>query len=108
MENNNLNLMNNAFLSADMGIELPALPADGLAIKLMSARGSKLADKQLMTSKAGEHYMAQLTTPAGATCFAMVPIDYPELKWNGNNCWVLLRPEPTTMSATDFHNMVES
>ena len=103
MENNILNLLSGAFLSADIGVELPALPANGLAIKLMSAKGSKLADRKLMTSKDGAYYTANLTTPAGATCWAMVPVNYPHIKWDNNNCWVLLQPEPVVMSAEQFH-----
>lgn len=102
--NNSLNLLSGAFITAKGGVELPAFPEEGLAVKLMSAKGTQLKDHVLMESKG--YYTAVMTTPNGDTCWAKVPVDYPFMKWNNNNCcWVLLQPIPEVMTASQFHAM---
>lgn len=105
---NTLNLMGDAFLSADAGVELYPLPTEGIAVSLMSAKGSKIVDKNLMLAGDGKYYVAQLTTPKGEICWAMIPTTYTQLKWDNNICWALLKPIPTVMSASDFHALTNN
>ena len=103
MNKNTLNLQGGAFFSADESITIEPLLSP-LAFTLMNATGSKIVDRQLKVDSSGKYHMVMLTDSSNQTVWAMIPVDYP-CKWSDNKCWVLLKPEASTMSEDDYNNL---
>ena len=103
--NNTLNLMAGAFLTADDGVEISPLNAP-IAVRLMCATGSKLVDKQLMTVGSEQYYVSQLPVVVdGEIIWVMVPVTYSDIKWSNNIAYALLRPEAMVLTEDEFNSL---
>ena len=98
---NTINLMNNCFISADEAVSLEAITAP-IAVRLMNATATKLADKQLKTVGNNAYYVSSITTSVGETQWVMIPVDHPQIKWVNNQAWALIKPQAETMNQQDW------
>jgi len=104
--NNVINLLGGVFISADKDVKLTPL-TEALAVRLMSAKGSKLSDQQLMIIGTGnnQYHTASLITPSGEQCWVNIPVGYSKFKWNNNQAWALIEPEPIVMTQQQWESL---